>query len=542
MAIEGSLKDVSLADISQLLAMGGKTGCLSLTDQANFGHIYFEDGRVVYASMVNRPDRLGDLLVKNEVIDRDQLSAAMDTQAHERGKKLGELLVESGALSQEDLDKYISIQIEEAVYQVFQWNQGTFQFQPDVRPEENLMLVSISIDALLMEGARRVDEWSLIERKISSMDLVFGLERDPLEEEGIDLTEAQQRIIPLIDGKRSVTDLVDQSGLVEFDTGKALYGLIQAGFAVQVGKRAAESQAKGSVEEHLNLGLAFYRSGLMEDSIREFRKTLELDANHPQARAYLGLISLKAGRAQEASVHFDEMGEAAEMTYALHRNRALALEIIGSYDEALAALAEAEKLNADDPGLLLARGIVKLKSGDGAAAMGSFKGYQDKVGEGTLSGTLSPMFFAFSVLAAGIAGDMDRAVEIGREGLKQYPDDGAILVNTGAVLEHRGEKEAAEAYYERAIKRKPVVPQAHKALGDQALRRGDKARAKTQYELAVKADPRLGDDVYIKLGAIALENSETAEAGAMWRRALELNPENHTLQSKLDQLGASAGA
>ena len=86
------------------------------------------------------------------------------------------------------------------------------------------------------------------------------------------------------------------------------------------------------------------------------------------------------------------------------------------------------------------------------------------------------------------------------------------------------------------------MPQAHKALGDQALRRGDKARAKTQYELAVKADPRLGDDVYIKLGAIALENSETAEAGVLWRRALELNPENHTLQAKLDQLGASAGA
>ncbi len=237
-------------------------------------------------------------------------------------------------------------------------------------------------------------------------------------------------------------------------------------------------------------------------------------------------------------MHFDEMGEAAEMTYALHRNRALALERIGRYDEALAALAEAEKLNSDDPGLLLAQGIVKLKSGDGAAAMGSFKGYQDKVGEGTLS----PMFFAFSVLAAGIAGDMDRAVEIGREGLEQYSDNGAILVNTGAVLEHRGENEAAEAYYERAIKQEPVVPQAHKALGDQALRRGDKARAKTQYELAVKADPRLGDDVYIKLGAIALENSETAEAGAMWRRALELNPENHTLQAKLDQLGASAGA
>ena len=538
MAIEGALSDVSLADISQLLAMGGKTGCLSLTDQSNFGYIYFDAGRVVYASVVNRPDRLGELLVKNEVIDRNQLSVAMEKQAHEKGKKLGALLVEGGALTQEDLDRYISLQIEEAVYHVFTWNKGTFQFQPDVKPEDHVMRVSISIDALLMEGARRVDEWSLMERKISSMDLIFVLERDPLKEEGIELTDGQQRIIPLIDGKRTVADLVEESGLVEFDTGKALYGLIQAGFAVQIGKRSGESQGKGSVEEHLNLGLAFYRSGMLEDSVREFRKTLELDAKHPKARAYLGLISLKSGRAQEAAVHFGEMGDTASMTYALHRNHALALERIGRFGDALAALDTAEKLNSDDADLLLARGIVQFKAGDGAGAMGSFKGYQDQVGDGTLS----PMFFAFSVLAAGIAGDMDRAVEIGREGLKQYPEEGAILVNTGAVLEHRGENEAAESYYERALEHEPVVPQAHKALGDQALRRGDKERAQFQYELAVEADPRLGDDVYIKLGAIALENSKTAEAGALWRRALELNPENHTLQAKLDQIGASGGA
>ena len=538
MAIEGALADVSLADISQLLAMGGKTGCLSLTDQSNFGYIYFDAGRVVYASVVNRPDRLGELLVKNNVIDREQLSVAMERQAHEKGKKLGELLVDGGALTQEDLERYISMQIEEAVYHVFQWNQGTFQFQPDIKPEEHVMRVSISIDALLMEGARRVDEWSLIEKKISSMDLIFALERDPRQEEGIDLTDGQQRIVPLIDGKRSVGDLVDESGLVEFDTGKALYGLIQAGFAVQIGKRAAESKVKGSVDEHLNLGLAFYRSGMLEDAIREFRKTLELEVKHPQARAYLGLISLKSGRSQEASVHFDEMGEGAEMTYPLQRNRALALERIGRYEESLAVLEEAEKLDGDDPGLLLARGIVQFKAGDGAAAMGAFKGYQDGVGDEALS----PMFFAFSVLAAGIAGDMDRAVEIGREGLKQYPDNGAILVNTGAVLEHRGENEAAESYYERALEHKPVVPQAHKALGDQALRRGDKERAQAQYQLAVEADPRLGEDVYIQLGAMALENSQTAEAGALWRRALEINPENHALQAKLDQIGASEGA
>ncbi len=536
MAIQGALSDVSLADISQLLGMGGKTGCLTLTNYGNTGSVYFEGGRVIFATVANRLDRLGDLLVTHQVITRDQLSEAVARQTPNTGQRLGEVLVELGSLTQEKLHEYISVQIEEAVYLIFQWNEGTFQFEPDIEPDENVFRVSLSIDGLLMEGARRVDEWSVVEKKITSMDLVFALERNPLEDEGLELTDDQRLIIPLIDGNRSVMDLVDVSGLVEFDTGKALYGLIQAGFAVQVAKRVAEGEAKGSLEQALKAGLAAYKSGLMDDATREFRKALEVDPTHAEARAHLALISLRQGKAHEAIVHFDGMDEATEPTYALLRNRSLAYERMGKYAEALSTLAEAEKLDADDAGLALARGIVEMKSGDGAAAMGSLKAYQDKLG----SEKPLPMFYAFSVLAAGLAGDMGRALEIGEEGLRHYPMDGAILVNAGAVLEHRGDGETATIYYERAIEGESPPPQAFKALGDQALGRGDKAQAAKYYELAVQEDPRLGEDVFIKLGAIALENSNTEAGAALWRRALELNPDNLTLRTKVDQLGDAA--
>src|SRR5689334_23273203 len=169
MAIEGALQDVALADICQLLAMGRKTGCLSLTDRSNFGYVYFEDGRVIHASVLNRQDRLGELLVRNNVITRTHLSAAMEAQAHEKGARLGELLVRNGALTQDQLQRYIQLQIEEAVYHLFTWTQGSFHFDPDQRPDEQGMnLVSISAESLLMEGARRVDEWGQIQKKIPS--------------------------------------------------------------------------------------------------------------------------------------------------------------------------------------------------------------------------------------------------------------------------------------------------------------------------------------------------------------------------------------
>ena len=130
MAIEGALQDVSLADICQLLGMGNKTGCLSITDRSNFGYVYFEKGRVIYASVLNRRDRLGELLVRNHIITRKDLSRATALQAETKGKRLGEILVEIEALSEENLHKYIQMQIEEAVYHLFTWTRGSFRSGP----------------------------------------------------------------------------------------------------------------------------------------------------------------------------------------------------------------------------------------------------------------------------------------------------------------------------------------------------------------------------------------------------------------------------
>ncbi len=80
MAIRGSLKEASLPDVLQLLSMGKKSGCLSVTHRNNFGSIFFDKGRISYASIVNRRDRLGDILVKSSVITQGQLEEAVALQ------------------------------------------------------------------------------------------------------------------------------------------------------------------------------------------------------------------------------------------------------------------------------------------------------------------------------------------------------------------------------------------------------------------------------------------------------------------------------
>src|SRR5437660_21376 len=281
MAIKGSLKEASLPDVLQLLALGQKTGCLSIADRSNFGYIYFEKGRICYASIVNRRDRLGDILVKHARITEEQFAAAIHRQSTARGKKLGEILVGMSVISQTDLERYMRVQIEESVYYLFTWTQGTFNFESDVRPDQQDFLVSINPESLLLEGARRVDEWSLIEKKIPSFDLIFLLDKDRLAISEAALTDTQQRMLPLLDGSRDVHHVIEDSGLGEFEIGKALYGLITAGFVHRAGRTASAADAQitdARVEEHRNLGVAFYKTGMLDQATRGFRRAAERGA------------------------------------------------------------------------------------------------------------------------------------------------------------------------------------------------------------------------------------------------------------------------
>src|ERR1051325_7193118 len=293
MAIRGSLKEASLPDVLQLVAMGKKTGCLSVSHRNNFGYIYFEKGRISYASIVNRRDRLGDMLMKGGIISQAQLDAAIALQSRRSDSRLGELLVELGALTAEQLHRMIRVQIEEAVYHLFTWKQGTFNFEADAAPDYQDLLVSINPESLLLEGARRIDEWGLIEKKIASFDLVFEIDRAKVRATDVELTTEQRAVLELVDGVRDVQQIIEASGLVEFEVGKALFGLLNASFIHRIGKSAAAAApafAEARIEEHRNLGVAFYKTGMLEEALREFRRVLDLKTTDFMARFYVGLL------------------------------------------------------------------------------------------------------------------------------------------------------------------------------------------------------------------------------------------------------------
>jgi len=544
MGIEGLLSAVTLADLCQLLAMGRKTGCLTLTHRSNFGYVYFEGGRVIYATVLNRPDRLGDLLVRNGVIGREDLDAAMETQARQPGKKVGELLIEAGSLTEEELERYITMQIEEAVYHLFAWEEGTFHFEPDRAPEAHRgFLVSISAESLLLEGARRVDELSQIEKKIPSRDMVFAPDHLPEGSGEVVLTSDQNRILPLLDGKRTVEELTEESGLGEFEALKAVYGLLHAGFIRPTGRREHDrvTDSGFGVGQRLSLGAAYYRAGMLEEAESEYFAVLEVDPGDKLARERLGLIALRSGRPREALGHYSALDVSGDGAADLSRllNRGYALELLGRFDEALVILARAAKLAPTDARVALATGIVLLKKRDAPGAREAFARARSSLGENV---TPSPLYFAHAVLASAAAGEFAEAIDIGREGLSHHPTSAPILVNLGVVLEKNGDLPAAEALYLRATALRPPSPHAHRNLGDMAHARGDQAGARSHYERAVRLEPALGGDLYLKLGNLAYEEGDRIWARQHWEKALELNPGNEKIRANLQLISSAPGS
>src|SRR6266545_4192045 len=507
MAIKGSLKEASLPDVLQLLALGQKTGCLAIADRSNFGYIYFEKGRISYASIVNRRDRLGDILVKHGTITQKELAAAIHRQDKERDKKLGEILVRMAIITQADLERYIRIQIEESVYYLFTWSRGTFNFEADVLPERQDLLVSINPESLLLEGARRVDVWSLIEKKVSSFDLIFAVDRDRLAISDARLTDLQQQILPLLDGSRDVNQVIEDCGRGEFEIGKALYGLITAGFVRRTGRTASAADRQitdARVEEHRNLGVAFYKTGMLDEATREFRRVAELRPEEASAHFYIGLVALKQARWREGMDALRLVAEKGGSRPAVFHNLGFAYEQLGRLDDAEAAYAEAATRGRTDARIHLAWGIVALKR----AAYGE------------------------------AAGRLDRAKELADEATEAYPSHAVLLNNLAVLKELAGDLPGAEEAVRGARQNEPSLPQLSKNLGDLAYRGARYDEAWDAYSRAVELAPDLGDDVYFKLGNIAYRRSDRQLAAELWRRALEINPKHELVRANLETLSA----
>lgn len=260
MALEGTLEDFSLADIFQLIALQRKSGILSLKRDQEAVNVKFHNGMVIGAdtSPKKLEDRIGKVLEKTGLITEDQLREALEYQ-QKTMQKIGFILVDQNYITREQLQEALQIQVAQMLYRLFRWHKGEYYFDQkarvDLESDENIP--PMSAESILMEGIQMIDEWPIIEKRIPNFNMVF---RPTIELSDIDLSDLaaedaefeaafakvnayapagadsgekirlsreEAEVFLLLDGKGTVTDVVESSKLGEFHTCKALYDLLE---------------------------------------------------------------------------------------------------------------------------------------------------------------------------------------------------------------------------------------------------------------------------------------------------------------------------
>lgn len=172
MTFQGSLKELHLPDVIQLVSVSGKTGAFHLKKGEQVGTIWLQAGRIVHAEV-------------------DDLKG------------------------------------EEAVYLLATWSDGTFHFtQEEASPAHTITKNNTN---LLMEAARRLDEWKVLSKRIPSLDLVPKFKVPEGKQGQINLNTQEWLVLSKIDGRNSLREIAKQLGTGTFEVAKMLYGLVTMG-------------------------------------------------------------------------------------------------------------------------------------------------------------------------------------------------------------------------------------------------------------------------------------------------------------------------
>ena len=365
MAIEGPLRELGIHDVFQLLDLSRKTGVLHVRSELRDGEgvVLFDSGKVVRAAIRDRTPPTEHVLLQAGKISEDDLAAAQACKTNGRAKAdILDLLIDVGAITAKELEHQLRLQVESVVFELMSWREGFFSFEersPDDMPRD--ARVKVSTESLLMEGARRIDEWSRIADKVPSLSVVpnFAPVEDESHASRLDLLPHEWEVLTMIDGDRDLRGIAASLGRSEFEVAKIAYGLVSTGVialetpertsgasvampeeASEMLVRGGEALARRDYDEaialaraalsdnpehagaHLLAARAHGRLGRHEEAMESLRRAVHADPLTPEMHLELGFAAVRTGELEVARASFEHYLRLAPAGQGVPRARA----------------------------------------------------------------------------------------------------------------------------------------------------------------------------------------------------------------------------
>ena len=524
MAIKGSLVEASLSEVVQLLSYSLKSGCLSVTDGRNFGNIFMKDGRIIHATILNRKVRLFDTMIQDKLMKPEVLDEALRLQKVKK-KRVGEILVELGAISTEDLERELRQQIERTIITMLAWQSGYFNFEENLLPGPEEFTVNLSTQELLLAGARRVEDWQLIENKLPSQETVLVKNVSVSE---LSLNPSETKILEGIDDIKSLDDVVKASKLDFYEACKAIYVLMAAGLIEKPKKSAERKRQPGDMSDYKNIGYALYKTSKYDEAEREFKRVLDNEPQNTEAIFYLGLIEIMREHHEEAKRYMD-MALEIEERLSIMINIGYLCNRMGWYDDALEYLRQAQMIDSENSKVAMNFGVTQYNRGDFDEATDSL------VRSLNLSG-YSVIPYIYLSLICVKKDNIEKAIDWLEQARAKFPRSVTVKNDLAVLYEISGRNEQAEKLYCQILATQPNEYMVIRNLADLYYRLRVYGAAREFYEQI--PDDKRDDILYDHLGRIYLLRGEKEHALSLWERAHELRSDDDAMQREIEALRA----
>ncbi len=245
MALNGNLRDVSLNQLLNLIHLAHKTGLLTIHSDDGVGaaRLYFREGKLIQAAREGQSARLTDVLVRVGKLTPEQAKSVQARSKIDTDKELGLLLIQLGILNQNEIVQGVRSYLLDVVYNLFTWPSGAFRFEPNHLPAEERVTVPISLEHLILEGSRRVQEWERLRGVLPDLDVPLRFsERPDANLRNINLNVEQWKVISFINSRNTIRQIAGFLKMDEHQIRGVVHALYTAGL-IDIGGTAAKAPA-----------------------------------------------------------------------------------------------------------------------------------------------------------------------------------------------------------------------------------------------------------------------------------------------------------
>lgn len=230
---KGNIKNISLPKILTYLHRNRKTGMLIITTPAFTKKIYLMKGDAVFASSTYEDDRLGEMLVKAGEITMKQYDASVEL-LKKTGKRQGSILLELGYLTPKKLFWAVKYQVKEIIYSLFQLEDAEYVFEEGDTPLQEAITLKMSMGNLIYEGVKKIDNWTRIRKEMPTTETILKLSSDPVKLfQDVELSSQDKKILSMVNGIKTIKDLINSSRMSSFEAMKILYALWSIGIILE---------------------------------------------------------------------------------------------------------------------------------------------------------------------------------------------------------------------------------------------------------------------------------------------------------------------